>query len=76
MEGRYRGCNGNHEWRSDRIVDNKHAATCSRCHGKALFTKTEWTQIENLEEERDPVLSRIKKLEQRVADLESMTSRN
>ena len=75
MEGRYRSYNGNHEWRSDRIVDNKHAATCSRCHGKALFTKTEWTQIENLEEERDPVLSRIKKLEQRVADLESMTSR-
>ena len=75
MEGRYRACNGNHEWRSDRIIDNKHAATCRRCYGKALFTETEWRNIEDLHEEQDPILSRIKKLEYRVAELELILKR-
>ena len=76
MEERYRCCNeNNHEWRSDRIIDNKHAATCRRCYGKALFTETEWRNIEDLQEEQDPVLSRIKKLEERVKELELILKR-
>ena len=69
---RYSSCNGNHEWVSDMIVDKKHAARCRRCHKKELFSDKEWTKIENLKEERDPTLSRIKELEERVADLESI----
>ena len=77
MEGRYRGCNGNnHEWESYIIVDNKHAATCTRCHKKDFFSDKEWTKIENQKEDRDPTLSRIKELEQRVADLELILKRH